>query len=126
MKKSLIIRMIIIAAVIIGWTASMFPIREQDFLKKFDSLSSKTVAKLNKSAEAVGSLEEAKEKLDKMEDKSGKEYKALQEKYADAVKRLRQEYFDTTGRMLHEPETVYSIAPSISSFWTQLSRFLSI
>ena len=36
MKKSLIIRMIIIAAVIIGWTASMFPIREQDFLKKFD------------------------------------------------------------------------------------------
>ncbi len=47
-------------------------------------------------------------------------------KYADAVKRLRQEYFDTTGRMLHEPETVYSIAPSISSFWTQLSRFLSI
>ena len=86
MKKSLIIRMIIIAAVIIGWTASMFPIREQDFLKKFDSLSSKTVAKLNKSAEAVGSLEEAKEKLDKMEDKSGKEYKALQEKYADAVK----------------------------------------
>ncbi|MBR6323457.1 MAG: protein translocase subunit SecD, partial [Victivallales bacterium] len=86
MKKSLVIRMIIIAAVIIGWTASMFPIREQDFLKKFDSLSSRTVAKLNKSAEAIGSLEEAKEKLDKMEDKSGKEYKALQEQYANAVK----------------------------------------
>ena len=89
MKKSLIIRMIIIAAVIIGWTASMFPIREQDFLKKFESLSDKTVKKLNKSAEAlkaVGTLEEVKTKLDGMEDKSGKEYKALQEQYADAVK----------------------------------------
>ena len=86
MKKSLIIRMIIIAAVIIGWTASMFPIREQDFLKKFDCLSEKTVKKLNKSAEAIGSLEEVKEKLDKMEDKSSKEYKNLQEQYSDAVK----------------------------------------
>ena len=45
-------------------------------------------------------------------------------KYADAVKRLRQVYYDTTGRMLHEPEAVYSMAPSISVFWTQLSRFL--
>ena len=74
--------MIIIAAVIIGWTASMFPIREQDFLKKFDCLSEKTVKKLNKSAEAlkaVGTLEEVKEKLDKMEDKSSKEYKTLQQ-----------------------------------------------
>ena len=45
-------------------------------------------------------------------------------KYADAVKRLRQVYYDTTGRLLHEPEAVYSIAPSITVFWTQLSRFL--
>ena len=46
-------------------------------------------------------------------------------KSADAVKRLRQEYYETTGRMLHEPESAYSIAPSISVFWTQLSRFLT-
>lgn len=46
-------------------------------------------------------------------------------KYADAVRRLRQEYYESTGYMLHESEVVYSIAPSISSFWTRLSRFLS-
>lgn len=45
-------------------------------------------------------------------------------KRADAVKRLRQEYYETTGRIFHEPEAVYSIAPSVSVFWTRLSRFL--
>jgi hypothetical protein len=45
-------------------------------------------------------------------------------KRADAVKRLRQEYYETTGRMLHEPEADYSLSPSISAFWTRLSRFL--
>lgn len=47
-------------------------------------------------------------------------------KHADAVKRLRQEYYETTGRILHEAEDVYSIAPSISVFWIQLSHFLVI
>ena len=47
-------------------------------------------------------------------------------KRADAVKRLRQEYYDSTGQMLHESEAVYSIAPTISSFWTRLSRFTSV
>ena len=45
-------------------------------------------------------------------------------KRADAVKRLRQEYYETTGRMLHEPEADYSLSPNISAFWTRLSRFL--
>ena len=45
---------------------------------------------------------------------------------ADAVKRLRQEYLDITGNMLHEAETPYSIAPSISAFWTRLERFLAV
>lgn len=47
-------------------------------------------------------------------------------KRADAVKRLRQEYYDSSGLMLHEPERPYSIAPSISAFWTRLSRFLAV
>lgn len=47
-------------------------------------------------------------------------------KRADAVKRLRQEYYDSTGQMLHESEAVYSIAPTISAFWTRLSRFISV
>ncbi len=47
-------------------------------------------------------------------------------KHADAIKRLRQEYYETTGKMLHEPETVYSLVPSISAFWTHLSKFLIV
>ena len=43
---------------------------------------------------------------------------------ADAVKQLRQEYLVATGTLLHEPETVYSLAPSISAFWTRINRFL--
>ena len=45
---------------------------------------------------------------------------------ADAVKRLRQEYLAATGNMLHEAETPYSLAPSISAFWTRLERFLTM
>ena len=45
---------------------------------------------------------------------------------ADAVNQLRQEYLAATGTLLHEPETPYALAPSISSFWTRLERFLTI
>ena len=47
-------------------------------------------------------------------------------KCANAVKRLRQEYYETTGQMLHESESVYSLAPKISAFWTRLSKFLMV
>ena len=45
---------------------------------------------------------------------------------ADAIKQLRQEYLAATGTLLHEPESPYALAPSISSFWTRLERFLLI
>lgn len=47
-------------------------------------------------------------------------------KCANAVKRLRQEYYEVTGQMLHESESVYSLAPKISAFWTRLSKFLMV
>ena len=47
-------------------------------------------------------------------------------KHANAVKRLRQEYYETTGQLLHEPESTYSLAPSISVFWTRLSKLLVV
>lgn len=47
-------------------------------------------------------------------------------KCANAVKRLRQEYYEATGQMLHESESVYSFAPKISAFWTRLSKFLMV
>ena len=47
-------------------------------------------------------------------------------KQADAVKHLRQEYYETTGQRLHESETAYSLVPTISAFWTRLSHFLVV
>ncbi len=47
-------------------------------------------------------------------------------KCANAVKHLRQEYYEATGQMLHESESVYSLAPKISAFWTRLSKFLMV
>ncbi len=45
---------------------------------------------------------------------------------ADAVKQLRQEYLAATGTLLHEPDTPYALAPSISYYWTRLERFLIV
>lgn len=45
---------------------------------------------------------------------------------AAAVKQLRQEYLAATGTILHEPETPYALAPSISYYWTRLERFLIV
>lgn len=47
-------------------------------------------------------------------------------KQADAVKHLRQEYYETTGQRLHESETAYSLVSTISAFWTRLSHFLVV
>lgn len=41
---------------------------------------------------------------------------------ASAVKRLRQDYLNTSEQSLHEQGMGYSLSPSISSFWTMLSR----
>lgn len=41
---------------------------------------------------------------------------------AAAVKRLRQEHLDATGRALHETGSHYSLSPGIRAFWTMLSR----
>lgn len=45
---------------------------------------------------------------------------------ANAVKQLRQEYLAATGAILHEPESPYALAPSISAFWTRLERFIAV
>lgn len=47
-------------------------------------------------------------------------------KCADAVKRLRQEYYASTGQMLHESELPYSVTPSIPVFWTRLTRLIIV
>ena len=45
---------------------------------------------------------------------------------ADAVRRLREEYYNVTGAMLHEPAEGYSAAPTIAVFWNRLTRFLTL
>lgn len=45
---------------------------------------------------------------------------------ADTVKRLREEYYNATGAMLHEPGEGYSAIPTIAVFWTRLSRLQGI
>ena len=53
MKKSLIIRWIIIALVVIGWLSAMFPIRDKDYLGEFDRISAKQLAPLQARAQNV-------------------------------------------------------------------------
>ena len=44
---------------------------------------------------------------------------------ADAIKNLRQEYFEETGVMMHEAEAEYSVPVTIEYFWNKLEMFLS-
>ena len=43
---------------------------------------------------------------------------------ADAIKNLRQEYYEGTGMMLHEAETEYSVPITINYFWNRLKIFI--
>ena len=44
---------------------------------------------------------------------------------ADAIKNLRQEYYEETGIMMHEAEAKYSVVVTITYFWNKLEMFLS-
>lgn len=43
---------------------------------------------------------------------------------ADAIKNLRQEYFEQTGRLLQEDQAEYSVPVTITYFWNRLERCL--
>lgn len=45
-------------------------------------------------------------------------------KCADAIRQLRQEYYEATGTMAHEPEPTISIITTAHSFWEKLNRML--
>ena len=42
------------------------------------------------------------------------------------IKQLRQEYYVTTGNMMHESLPSYSTTITITAFWNQLNRFLIV
>lgn len=43
---------------------------------------------------------------------------------AEAVKNLRQEYFEKTGNMLHEDQADYSVPVTVRYFWNRMERFI--
>ena len=43
---------------------------------------------------------------------------------ADAIRRLRQEYYEATGTMAHEPEPSYSIVTTVAGFWEKMNRMM--
>lgn len=43
---------------------------------------------------------------------------------ADAVKQLRQDYFECTDSMMHEQDALLATTLSAETFWNQLNRFL--
>ena len=45
-------------------------------------------------------------------------------KCANAIRQLRQEYYEATGTMLHEPESYDSIIITIGGLWEKLNRML--
>jgi len=45
---------------------------------------------------------------------------------SEAVKQLRQEYYLTTGNIMHEAEPSYSTSLTIEAFWNKLNRFLVV
>ena len=45
---------------------------------------------------------------------------------ADAIRLLRQQYYEATGIMAHEPEFDYTVRATIKSFWNKLNLLLII
>ena len=45
-------------------------------------------------------------------------------KCANAIRQLRQQYYEATGTMLHEPEPSHSITTTVKGFWEKLNRML--
>ena len=45
-------------------------------------------------------------------------------KCADDIKRLRQQYYETTGIFAHEPEPAISIVLNVSGFWRKMDKML--
>ena len=45
-------------------------------------------------------------------------------KCADDIKRLRQQYYETTGIFAHEPEPTNSIVLNVSGFWRKMDKML--
>ena len=45
---------------------------------------------------------------------------------AEIIKQLRQEYYVTTGNMMHESESSYASNLTIEAFWNKLNRFLIV
>ncbi|MBR6470950.1 MAG: protein translocase subunit SecD [Victivallales bacterium] len=57
MKKSLLIRWIVILVIIAGWCYSIFPVKDRNFLDEFVRLSKAPIAKLAKHAEKAETLQ---------------------------------------------------------------------
>lgn len=84
MKKSLIIRWAIIGVIVLGWTLSMFPIKDRDILSEFTKLAEEQVESYEsyaKQAEALGGKEKVLEQLRAIDDKSSSEYMELLKAY---------------------------------------------
>ena len=47
-------------------------------------------------------------------------------KCADAIKRLRQQHYEATGIMAHEPDSDYPARTNVKAFWNKLNRLLIV
>ena len=45
-------------------------------------------------------------------------------KCADAIRQLRQQYYEATGTMAHEPEPSHAITTTVLGFWEKLNKML--
>ncbi len=80
MKKSLIVRWIVIAAVLLIWGLAMLPLKDRDLIGIFNAKSSKVVAKLEQEAKTfTGKPDQLREEIAKL-DASSAEYKEAADK----------------------------------------------
>ena len=75
MKKSLIVRWIIIAAVLLVWGLAMLPLKDRNLIKVFEDKAAKTVSKLEAEAAAFKGDPDALRETIAKADKSSEEYK---------------------------------------------------
>ena len=118
MKSSLVWRFAVIGLVIAGWTYSLFPIKDQDYIAEFQELARPKIAsyqkQIAKAEKKVGKLQAT---MDVAEDKASENYKKLQaekvelDATATTARELIKQFDDLLVRTEKELEKNPNFAP---------------
>ncbi len=119
MKRSLVWRWVLTVAVMVGWFAALFPLRDRDFLATFDKQTRSSVAKQESKVTKLGGEAAAlKAKVDASTDKESEGFRQQQSEYlkAQAAADLAKAELEAFRGMLVRAEQMRQDTPELAQY----------